>query len=857
MVFRLSTTRSKRAVALCGFCLLSAVAAVAQGPTSLRQFSDGRPEEYAPQTDAGFIDSLGDLDGDGRSDGVSVRQDQFGDVTAHVVYADAEGRWGDERSFALGGLPLSVLRFPRSFPAADLNGDGLEDLVLGGPTVVLAQPGRSFGTPQVLGSGTAEFLVAEDLDADGDRDIAGLFRIGPGTGSLEFRAFENLGGTFSAAAVAPSSLPFTPWCVAAQIDGVGALELVAVSSGTLEVVSFGAGLTPSVQSAAPIGALFLPDTPVLALDDDGDGDDDLFAAEGGNLVRLANNAGVIAAPGPVLLSQVRGLDSADTDGDGDLDIVASFEQGQRLGVIPVGAGGVLQPLQEFTPSSGFFVSVSGLRMADLDGDGRADVVTRPFFSARVRSYFGTGPHAFRDAGRPFDEDVFDGLPSPRTIGAGDFDGDGRSDLVLGTSSGWDVALQVLAGRYLRSTGVTGAAFPFASDLPVKAADFDGDGLEELVFATPSPFPSIPARLRVIDPVDLTEQLIVSSAFILDFDLGDLDGDQDIDLALWTGGSTRVFLNDGVGNVSEQSSAFPPNAAGGRFRLVDFDQDGDLDRVSEASDGVGDRVYVALNDGNASFSSDSSFPASGAVPIDLPPFVVDLDSDGDLDVVGGSSLLPLLNDGSGNLTPQPSPVVPLQLGVDQVLSSQVADFDLDGIEDLLVGEMPAGSGSSFGPLTLHLGLPGGGFEPDGERLGFSFPGPLLSDMDSDGDLDVVAQFENLAFDLRTPLLARIGRRFEWAYRMPVSLGAGAAAALLVSPGPYQGLGTPFGVLGSSAPAVIAGFVGSAPITHLFAITIPPRTSLLGAEILSQVLRIPASGSSEPLSLGRVISDEIGR
>jgi hypothetical protein len=190
-------------------------------------------------------------------------------------------------------------------------------------------------------------------------------------------------------------------------------------------------------------------------------------------------------------------------------------------------------------------------------------------------------------------------------------------------------------------------------------------------------------------------------------VGDLDGDDDLDVLLAYGGGSVVLVNDGTGALTMDESLTAdgdliPDASAAA--LADVDGDGDLDaflgRQWETLDSV------LINDGTGHFTitslSDSGASPSGGV-------FGDLDGDGDLDlVVGrlqespepdlivagkevGEGLDLYFNDGSGGFTLDNSSL-PEYLSVAMVWEPELVDVDLDGDLDLYLA-------NDFGPWLV--------------------------------------------------------------------------------------------------------------------------------------------------------------
>ena len=242
------------------------------------------------------------------------------------------------------GPPLAV---------ADVNGDGLEDLFVGGAKwqsarLLVQQRGRGFASvrqPALEADSLAEDVDAVFFDADGDKD-ADLFVVSGGneffdkSDALRSRLYLNDGkGTFSRAANAIPPFWENGGCVAAgDYDGDGDVDLFVGS----RVVSRAYGRTPSSH----------------LLQNDG----------------LGRFSDVTASVAPTLslAGMVTGAAWLDVDGDVALDLVVVGEW-MPVRVFRQVAGRLVDRTVEsgLGGSEGWWNS---LTVADLNGDGRQDLV---------------------------------------------------------------------------------------------------------------------------------------------------------------------------------------------------------------------------------------------------------------------------------------------------------------------------------------------------------------------------------------------------------------------------------------------------------------------------------------------------
>jgi cysteine-rich repeat protein len=273
---------------------------------------------------------------------------------------------------------------------------------------------------------------------------------------------------------------------------------------------------------------------------------------------------------------------------------------------------------------------------------------------------------------------------------------------------------------------------------VLAADFDGDGLPDLV----APY-ALGGVVRIFTNTgsfgDFTEFSVPGAERLA---LGDLDGDGDTDVLTSVHRSNAapgyvVLTNEGgiFGAGPEISlSAFSLSALEiSAIALEDLDSDGKLDLLfTDKNTGL---LKVNLAKEGADLGSQSQAISVGFDPIALS--LADLDDDGDLDVVtanASSSASVLLNTG-GEL----SAVFPLPIGG---VPSAIAfgEFDTKPGIDLAITKQENG----VGKVRLFKGLGSGVFQVVADfDLGTQPSALIAADLDLDGDIDLAATDQNAA------------------------------------------------------------------------------------------------------------------
>lgn len=214
--------------------------------------------------------------------------------------------------------------------------------------------------------------------------------------------------------------------------------------------------------------------------------------------------------------------------------------------------------------------------------------------------------------------------------------------------------------------------------------------------------------------------------------GDLDGDNDMDIAIGTYASTlEWYKNDGTGTFTQQSNVTNSFTGPAGLVIVDMDGDGDNDILAtEYSDSA--LVWFA-NDGSGNFGSEtvisSSVSGAGAAVVGD----INGDNNQDIVVIGYDSGITywFSGDGMGNYTAQPNI---LNLPGSQPADIYLKDFDGDSDLDLVIA-----SGGNEDNVKLLLNNGSGTFTQDTNLVttGKTRPWDVsIADVDDDNNQDIV-------------------------------------------------------------------------------------------------------------------------
>jgi len=399
-------------------------------------------------------------------------------------------------------------------------------------------------------------------------------------------------------------------------------------------------------------------------------------------------------------TRLRLIRAADLDRDLDVDLLGVDQHGETLVLVNDGFGRFTEGALR-VPVGRARGHIFALALTDLTRDGAPELVigdTDAAGSATQLAVYendGAGRFELLEISGVLNSQASAG---PSVLAAGDVDGDGAQDVLVGLIGERPMLFRNDgAGRLTHDPGTD--VLPQARvALPtgLKLIDIDQDGdLDALLSAGEAGRGQAwPLQVFINDGqgrfTDESEARVRSFGTGYDAVLpGDLDGDGDLDVV--TGHRSFLYLNDGLGMLGEGRALFALAHA-----LGDVDGDGDLDIVAktDSADAVSIeelREEIYLNDGNAGFNAGRVVPLP-RLPAARPEFEpADVDNDGDLDLFrAGAHLDLLINTGTRiNRPPHLEPAAEQHVTEGSALQVAIQATDADDDPIVLTAQLVDG------------------------------------------------------------------------------------------------------------------------------------------------------------------------
>ena len=596
---------------------------------------------------------VGDFNGDRKLDIATVNT-TFVTTSANnsvsILLGKGDGTFAPAIEYPMDGATFSIA-------AGDFNRDGKLDLAVGNTglsavSILLGNGDGTFQAPVNYGSGISNFvstfLITRDFNGDGNLDLANCgggkvsILLGNGDGTFQPHVDYAVGG------------PDAGWLTADDFNGDGKLDL-AVANG------FSGGVPVSTAS--------------------------ILLGNGDGTFQPSVDYHTGAQPFSVA--------SADVNGDGKPDLVMATAANSVTVLIGKGDGTFSTSVDYVAGSVPMSVTTG-----DFNGDGKLDIAVANRVDNTVSVFLAKGDGTFQPAA------PYLAGPSPRAVIAADLNGDGRDDLVVADEScliifppcptpGGSVSILIA-----NADGTFQAPVSYAvNGYPVSVAvgDFNGDGKLDLVVANGNSPGTVSVLLAKGDgtfqpPVDYATAQNPQAVTI-----GDFNGDGKLDLAVAAGGfSGTVSVLLGNGNGTFQAHVDSSLGQQGPISIVatDLNHDGKLDLV--VANNTDSSVSVLLGNGDGTFQNQTTYrpghPNLSALAVG------DFNGDGNRDLAVANNfdntITLLLGKGDGTF---PTALDYEYSAGGSSFAVTAADFRGQGALDLAVANFGGGAGNSLAVL----------------------------------------------------------------------------------------------------------------------------------------------------------------
>src|SRR5271165_331404 len=554
-------------------------------PSSAVNFVSAVQFPMAGEDDDETQSVIGDFNGDGKKD------------VAHIVYNGETYQISvllsnGNGTFQAARLTNTPNNLDGPIMVGDLNGDGKDDLIMlqtGNPASFIVMTNNGNGTftqgpNYTLSNFSLEGGVLADINGDGNLDVLVVDSENPG---VVIAALGNGDGTFQTPnAVAALSTAAPGDIFFADFNGDGKLDFAGLSDGQVQVF-----LASDSGFAAPV-SLLTSDTNYNACN---------------------------AIPG-------------DLTGDGKPEILAVNCELDTVTVFVNNGDGSFQTGVYYDNVGDQYNYPYGAAIADINGDGKADVVLSNDDTGSISVLLGNGdgtltmqPNAFDVGGYPWNAPL-----------VADFNGDGMPDIVQSDDWFSFVYLQGYGDGTFHAAPTYFLPNSFSTEqytTGVATGDFNGDGIPDVVAAnySNSTAAGIVVYLSNGDGTVAPGVNYGTSASLEWVVVGDFNGDGKLDVAAsdWVNGVVQIFLGNGdgtftVGQTFATDTVDNPEPEG--LAVGDFNHDGKLDlAVANADSG---NVGVLLGNGDGTFAAVTTYSVDAWSYYIV---AVDLNNDGYLDL----------------------------------------------------------------------------------------------------------------------------------------------------------------------------------------------------------------------------------
>ncbi|OCX52311.1 hypothetical protein BEL04_12610 [Mucilaginibacter sp. PPCGB 2223] len=642
--------------------------------------------------------AVADLDNDGKLDIAGINTPQNTVSVLHnimtVTGSVSAASFGTKVDFATSKSPSSII-------AADVTGDGKLDLIVGyylNNAICILQNSTnggvinssSFGAEVDFTTGKSpNFITVNDIDGDGQVDIV-VSNFTDNTISLFHNVYT--GGAITSSSFSPKVDLATglgpSGTVTGDIDGDGRPEIAVCSGASFSLYRNNPTNPPVISAVSPWSGPVGSTVTITGLNFNKD-------AVGNNIVYFgATRATVISATNTQLAVTVPPGSTYQP-----ISVLNSETRRTGFSIKPFNVtypnNSVIKTIDFATPGNAYTTTASqtGIELADIDGDGKPDMITADLSTKNIGVWLNTGSVNQQLTGQFAGVVFFDGGDAIDMFKIADLDGDGKPDIATINSK-----TQILS--ILHNISTPGhVAFDKRIDFTVYAnllyteialADINMDGKPDVILSGGNAgYISVHRNTSTSGAISFAQPVILNNylSSTAGTQIGDIDGDGKPDIVTY---GAAVFRNTSTNTSISFDAPVSLTNLSWSVKLADLDGDGKLDIIlpSNGNTGVGILRNTAVPGAisAASFAALVTLDAHSDRPTDV--YIADMDGDGKPDIFTingdqyGQSTIGILHNATTNSNLAFDYVTDLNIR-STAYHMAIGDIDGDGLPDILV------------------------------------------------------------------------------------------------------------------------------------------------------------------------------
>ena len=327
-----------------------------------------------------YLTAIADLNGDGRGELISATPG-LTPSAALLFVGPVNGPQVQVDPAFPGGAACGL----SSIATGDLDGDGRIDIAVGTPRcgarLLLQRPDGGFDPGPILAGPDGQFVRTADLDGDGRLEVIGA---GTTDNKVSIWRRDSL-GAWALDRVLDVGTMWLHHLEIADLNGDGRPDIAALTSDNTDIHLLyqqpGGTFAPALRLGTPENVSWH----MAAGDLDGDGRTDLVVVRQGRwaLFRQQADGTMSASRSLDGTSSATTVALADMNGDGRLDVLTQYALFNGVSIMIQRSDGALSQEGWYAGSTNNGTGAQAFAVGDLDGDGRMDIATAGTYVLQV------------------------------------------------------------------------------------------------------------------------------------------------------------------------------------------------------------------------------------------------------------------------------------------------------------------------------------------------------------------------------------------------------------------------------------------------------------------------------------------